>query len=400
MPHIAHVRRRGARYQYRRRPNLLVGASEPISLSLRTSCPKVARARAARLSARWEQVHMVFNEAAFMKRKTLTVAEVTDIYKMELNAELGLTIRDYTVLSPDLPKLYRTRSVYAEAYGVAERLPDRAKELPADERERLERAGWSTRDIEAVWRLVVSYAEPANLMRAAHDRLTAMGAPATEAALSDAVHHLVRARIEAQKRAAFYPSAIVSEQPVPVEFLLATSSAQLTRMAQQCDSAVPAQAHSAGFDEPLSGATPMPEPSMVSVFIKPDLRPFSSMIEETIARIVASGDWNQDVDQRRRVMTTFAWVTGDKRLCDYDHCDPQIFLDALRRIPTTHPYGTMDRPFADVAAEFAPLTAENRRSNRTINRDLTILSRVSQELHKTVWRPIGRGRLVLDFAEL
>ncbi|MEJ7425405.1 hypothetical protein, partial [Staphylococcus warneri] len=70
-----------------------------------------------------------------------------------------------------------------------------------------------------------------------------------------------------------------------------------------------------------------------SLFLMPDTRRFSEIIEPTIASIRGSGDWNADMEQRRRVIRGFAWISGDKRLCDYGPADAQLFAETLRNLP-------------------------------------------------------------------
>ena len=54
-----------------------------------------------------------------------------------------------------------------------------------------------------------------------------------------------------------------------------------------------------------------------------DTRRLTDVVDDTIADIQASGDWNEDVAQRGRVIRGFAWITGNKRLCDYGPGDEQ-----------------------------------------------------------------------------
>jgi hypothetical protein len=55
------------------------------------------------------------------------------------------------------------------------------------------------------------------------------------------------------------------------------------------------------------------------------------------------------------------------------------------------------RPLADVLAEVEAMPAKTPRSDRTFNRDLTIMARFSPELAKTAWRPKFGKDLIVDF---
>jgi hypothetical protein len=73
--------------------------------------------------------------------------------------------------------------------------------------------------------------------------------------------------------------------------------------------------------------------------------------------------------QRKRVMEAFAWITGDKALCDYRPIDAQHFADTLNRLPKDFRWGTpaagsMSRPFTEVLAEQPPLNKADKRWTR------------------------------------
>lgn len=108
------------------------------------------------------------------------------------------------------------------------------------------------------------------------------------------------------------------------------------------------------------------------------------------------------MDQRRRVIHGFAWITGDKRLCDYGPADAQHFAQTLRDLPVefrwrTSAEGAMSRPLDEVLAEIEAMKVKTPRSDRTYNRDLTTMARFSRELAKTAWRPKFGKDLIVDF---
>lgn len=138
-----------------------------------------------------------------------------------------------------------------------------------------------------------------------------------------------------------------------------------------------------------------------SIYLEQDTRRFSEVIEETIAAIQATNKWNGDVEQRRRIMKSFAWVTCDKRLCDYRPSDVVAFKAALVRLPTTFEWKRhFDEPYQDVIDRFPLKPVKNKRSDRTINRDLSTMARVSTQLARSSWkRADGAKELVLDFSD-
>ena len=89
------------------------------------------------------------------------------------------------------------------------------------------------------------------------------------------------------------------------------------------------------------------------IFLEEDTRRFVDVIEEVCAAIQSTNDWNADLDQRQRIMKAFAWVTGNKRLCDYRPSDIATFKAALVRLPKTLRWKKYwDKPFEEVIAEF------------------------------------------------
>ena len=102
-------------------------------------------------------------------------------------------------------------------------------------------------------------------------------------------------------------------------------------------------------------------------------------------------------------MQTFAWITGNRELGNYDHRDVRAFKGGLMKLPTTFRFGTltkgaMSRPFAQVMSDL-PLCAPNqRRNNKTISRDLSIISPVAKHLEQTAWKPKVAGAKVMDFS--
>jgi hypothetical protein len=57
----------------------------------------------------------------------------------------------------------------------------------------------------------------------------------------------------------------------------------------------------------------------------------------------------------------------------------------------------MSRPVAEVVAELPPMTAAERRSHKTINRDLSTMATVAKYLATTSWMPRMAGAIVMNF---
>lgn len=115
-------------------------------------------------------------------------------------------------------------------------------------------------------------------------------------------------------------------------------------------------------------------------FLEYEPRQFSEMIEQVVDELIADGTWSVSCDQQRRIARSFAWITGDKPLGAYTHLDVNVFKEGLRRLPRTFRFGSptkgaMSRPFAEVAAELPLVQPAERRENKTINRDLSFMSK-------------------------
>ena len=149
--------------------------------------------------------------------------------------------------------------------------------------------------------------------------------------------------------------------------------------------------------------TTTPAPVETGPFECRDVRRFSEAIDGIVADLRKDRRWKGSCIQQIRIARTFAWITGDKRLCDYNHLDVDTFKRALRRIPGNVRFGSnekgpMSMPIADYLATL-PETAdpEKERSEFTINRDLSTMSTIHDELAKTAWRPRIPNTKVLDF---
>lgn len=223
-----------------------------------------------------------------------------------------------------------------------------------------------------------------------------LSAPVTDRTIGDARVQLLLARAEAQARANFAGHPLAVRQGDPFSALLDEDVVAAIRRG--------AAGHQARADmgpvvdgDPYAAAAPAS-----SFFLMPDIRHFSEIIEPTIALIRGSGSWNADMDQRRRVIHGFAWITGDRRLCDYGPADAQHFAQTLRDLPVEFRWGTsaegaMSRPLDEVLAEIEAMKVKTPRSDRKYNRDLTTMARFSRELAKTAWRPKFGKDLIVDF---
>jgi hypothetical protein len=383
---IPHVIRRGARYHFRRRVHLRNVISTFVTVPLGTADPGEARQRAAALSARFELVRARL--LGLHTGEWLTAKQIADLFRAELECELGLALRTYYV-APDPEKALHENRLWAEAYDIARRL-DRPNEMTPDDEFALLHLGFSELDIEFIKAMLDQVCaddavDPAQI----ETRLESQGITPTPSLIQTARAHILRARSAAYRRACEFLKPHVQDSERPVEALLGL------RMDAHGPAITPAP-------RPLPAA-PAPSPDMSGPFERRDERRFSEVIDDVVATLRKEKRWRGACAQQIRIARTFAWITGDKRLGDYNHLDVDIYKRALRRIPGNVRFGSKERgPMSMPVDEFLATLPEDvdpatERSDFTINRDLSTMSTIHVELAKTAWRPRIPNTKVLDF---
>lgn len=224
-------------------------------------------------------------------------------------------------------------------------------------------------------------------------RRTCRGDPPCHGA--EARWNLIRGRIEAQERAALVGHPLFADRDVPAHYLLDDD------LVQQARRVVPIAAPSVASSS-VEPSTPMSPPASDNgYFARATTIRFSEQLGELLETVVLNKRYKPDRGQRQRILETFAWITGDKALSDYGPEDRIAYVKAMKAIPNDVRFGklgksgSMEPPYAEAMLE-AP-TADTQRSDRTINRDLTILAAVEDVLHETHWRPRYNGERIVHF---
>ncbi len=366
MCRIPHTRRCQGRYVFRRRVHFRNLISKPVAVALQTAVPKVARQRAALLSARFAVVKASVEKMLECGR-TLTGAEIEALFRQELERELSVHIQRASEDGDWSPATVEVAELDAEVYDLLRGPGRHARELIEYAREML----------------------PDDLVA---ERLAALGAPLDPGSIAAARTHLIRARAVGASQAKRLFDIDVLDAADPVRALLADlgePSAEAADLLRR-DRAVPVVAAPAAA--PDGGQ-----------FLIYDSRRFGDVIEDVIAALRAESVWKEGYEQKRRIMQTFAWITGNRELGTYDHRDVADFKAGLMKLPTTFRFGTltqgaMSRSFAEVVAELPPLKPEERRNNKTVNRDLSTMSTVAKHLEQSAWKPRFPGAKVMDFS--
>ena len=210
-------------------------------------------------------------------------------------------------------------------------------------------------------------------------------APVSRNILRQATAHRLRGRLLARQRADFFYHPAIQRHDDHLGALLDEATISTLR----------------GFADPMvatSASVTAAAPNEAGVYLEQDTRRFTEVIDEVCAALQAKNDWNADLSQRTRIMNSFAWITNDKRLCDYRPSDVVKYKAALTRLPNDFRWSDhMGAPAAEVLPRYADRPAQNRRSDRTINRDLSTMSKVAQQLAMGAWMPTAGVGMIIDF---
>lgn len=376
MCRIPNTVRIAGRYVYRRRVHFQNIISKPVTMALQTADPKVARRRAALLSARFVIVKMNVEAMLSEQRAFLTGDEIEALFRRALEEELTLNLADAFSNQSHSSSMDENARPLAEAYRIARR-PDRPHELSDADRRALAARGVDHCDITSIAEYLSDFCHSARLDDDdVGARLTAIGVPVSDTLLEIARSHILRARAEAWRRTERVFDEAIIDAPNPLQALMALDTV---------------------------ATTPPPDVSKALThddcpFIVFDQRRFSEGIDDIIAELRQEKTWKGDCAQQRRILRTFALITGDKPRGAYTHLDVDAFKRGLMRLPKDYKFGAMTTPFAEIVAALPPVAPGKERHAKTVNRDLSTMSRVSRHLAQTVWKPKQPNTLVLDFA--
>lgn len=397
MCRIPYTDRINGRYVFRRRVYFRNIISKPVTIALRTADPKAARRRAALLAARFmlvkADVDMLLEHG-----RPLTGIEIEAIFRQTLEEELSFYVNSAYENASWSSSVQEVATIEGEAYRIL-RLPDRHQGITDQDRVRLRAKGMSS-DIPEIERYIQQIREKLTDQHIA-ERLAAIGAPANADNIPIARGHMIRAGAAACSRVARVFDDVALDAANPVRALMA----DLGEPAEGVIALLERQRQSASTPATTSPVASIPANGFESPFIIYDDRRFSDGIEDIILELKQEKTWKGDCRQQRRIMQTFAWITGNRPRGSYTHLDVDAFKRGLMRLSTKFRFGNfeagaMSRPFAEVAAELPPVPKGEERHAKTVNRDLSTMSTVSKHLAKTVWKAKATNGLILDFAAL
>lgn len=380
--------RKGARYHFRRRIRHQA-TSRPISISLGTADPDRARCLARRLAVKWDELEMTIGRAP--ERQNLTIEEQRAIYRGALEKEIGVALADLVA-----PKRFRgdepgMERVMAGYYATLLKVQADADEVPDEIIDTTLRGEWDEQERELVRKMLAAFGIPDEARASAGEAaLRQIGAPVTESTVHEARANLLRGMMEAQRRAELFDHPLIA--------------AVGDRFAALLDDKLVMEARRAQLAEASPQVAPTASPDGSSIYLNPSKKRFSEIIGLTLEALKANNKWKGDLRQRTAIAERFAWVTGDKALCDYADEDIQDYVKALRLIPNDIRYGRLGKSGL-LAKPYDPallpkVTDKNRRDDRSINRDLSTLQSISKWLARNEWRSrFGKDTLEMDFLE-
>lgn len=383
---IPHVHRRSGRYVYRRRVHFRKIISKPITLALRTADPSDARMRAASLSACFMTVKMKV-DTMLKSGPALTGEQIEGLFRHALENELSGLLDDAYSNAPWSDSVPDVAASIAQACRNL-RGPNRPmspKDSRRDDPEPGENANLDGSEFYAAQ--ILSNLGDTQIA----EILNALGIPAHADLIEPARTHIIRGMGRGADLAQRAFDDDISEAPVPMTALTANLGFQSPSLVTQI----------------APDRTEIPQNTVMAAecpFVDYDRRKFSEVIEEVLTDLKLREIWKGDVSQKRRIMHTFAWITGDKPLGAYTHLDVANFVKGLLQIPKEFRFGSpiagaMSRPFAEVMAEMPKVTGASKRHMKTLNRDLSTMQTVSKHLEKSSWKARVPDALVLNFGK-
>lgn len=398
MPKIPFSSRRYGRYYFRRRVRLLDGKDIHVIVPLSTCDGQEARERVAILCAQFDKVRRTVN-AYFEQNQTLDANTIKALFETELRDCLSKLIMELHDPSRDPAARVRDYRTMASALDIAQR-PGTTNELTDAHRQMLAAAGHNEMDIEWV---ACDLDRECGKDIIADEMMALMaeglGLEPTDAVVARLKHIHLQAMAEAHRLASHFLDEDVQSAFDQEEALLAkrrANGAPLSFLPPPEVAAVPAVAASQP-SATVEGNSPAHGACEFKTYHS---RRFSEAIPDILDRARLKGHWKRGLAQYERVLKTFAWITGDKPLGDYNHEDVADYAEALLRMPRDYrPSKDFTRPYREVAQTF-PVTKVSARSLNTVRRDLAYMSTAYEMLATKEWKPRVANTKVLDFSDV
>ena len=396
MPKIQFCTRRSGRYYFRRRVRLQDGKDIHVIVPLSTCDGQEARERVAMLAAQFDRIRRAVN-AHYNLDDTLNPAMLKGLFETELRHCLRKFVAEFHDPACNPAARIDVHRTFASALDIAQR-PGTTNELTDAQRQMLAAAGHDEGAIEWVAADLDRHCGKDSIPEGTLALMAeGLGLEPSDINIARLRHIHLLAQSEAHRLASHFLDEDVQSAFDQEEALLA----KRRRNGEPLTFAPPAgvAAPAAALPSPVSAVvTPVDSARDDCLFKTYHTTRFSEVIPKILRLARAAGHWNRGLAQYERVLRTFAWVTGDKPLGDYDHADVAKFKNALLEMPRDYrPAKDFERPFDEVAATLK-VTPANARSVNTIKRDLSYMSTAYQILAEDEWQPKAANTKALDFA--
>jgi len=395
MPKIPFSVRRSGRYYFRRRARLRNGKDMTVIVSLSTCDGQAARERAAVLAAQFDKVRRAVN-AYFDLNQTLEPAMIKGLFENELKHCLAAFVAEFHDPARDPAARVAEHRTMASAFDISQR-PGTGNELTEEQRAKLAEAGhdemaieWVAADLDRLCGKDTVDEETLSLIA------EGLGLEPSPMILGRLRHIQLQARAEAHRLAAHFLDEDVQSAIDQEEVLLAKRRGN----GEPLTFAPPSPPAGPSLAPPSPAAPPASESAdnEKCVFKTYHATRFSEVIPKVLRLAQRAGHWNRGLAQYERVLRTFAWVTGDKPLGDYNHADVAKFKNALLEMPRDYrPSKDFERPFEEVAKTLK-VTQSNARQINTVKRDLSYMSTAYDILAEDEWAPKTPNSKALDFS--
>ena len=352
---------------------------------------------------KWDELTMGME--MFGVRGTLTLDEQEALFRRGLNDELARATAHIT--APDGAERPNPlqHKIFAAAYRAVARTPADACAVDTAVVDAVVTSDWSDEERRLLKRALDLIVTPLCVSPSTATRaLTEIDAPINASTIKEARAQILRGYAEAQHRAELLSHQSVQARGGSPKWLLDDILvAELRQGMGHCEkvNSIPAVPEAAAAGPAPAVPT---EPVAHSIYLTPSTKKFSEIIAPTLHKLKTTLKWKDDLRQRTAIAERFAWVTGDKPLCEYGETDIEDYVEALRLMPTDMRYGRlgksgyMARPYDP--ADLPTVTEENQRDDRSINRDLSTLHTMSKQLAKKEWRSrFGKNVIEMDFKD-
>lgn len=397
MPRIPFTTRRDGRYYFRRRACWQNGNDLTVTVPLSTCLAQDARSRAAALAAHFDKVKKAVS-AYFDLDRTLEPEMLKGLFETELRSCLARLVEEFHNPSRDPLALIRDHRTMASAYDLAQR-PGTIRELTDAHRQKLAEIGHDQDAIEWVACDLDRYCGKDTISDETMALIAeGLGIEPTDAVVGRMKHIHLQAQAEAHRLAAHFLDDDVQ----------AAFDQEAVLLQKRRQNGEPLTFARAEASTTASVALALPVPSQRDeetaqegscVFRRYHSSRFSEAIPKILGLARRAGHWTRGLDQYERVLKTFAWITGDKPLGDYDHTDVAKYKNALLQMPRDYrPAKDFDRPFEAVARTFK--ITNNARSLNTVKRDLSYMSTAHDILAEDEWEPKVPNTKALDFSKV